>query len=119
MVGEYIAVRLLVFFAQVTARSIWTKPARIHAHHIHGGFAVNNPICQLPAGAAGRGDAKTMPFIEPEIFQPPGGADDGIAVGGVGDGAVVNLLDADFAKRRDAINARFNMRLQPLQIAVK
>ena len=119
MRGEHISVGLLVFFAQISARGVGPEAARIHAHHVHGRLAVHDPLGELPAGAAGRGDAETVPLVQPEIFQAPGRPDNRVAVRGVGDRAVVDLLDADFAECRHAVYARLNVRFQALQIRLK
>jgi len=60
-----------------------------------------------------------MPFVQPKIPQAPGGADDGVAVRGVRNRAVVDLFDADLAEGRHALDARLNVRLQALQIRLE
>ena len=63
VVGEHIAIRFFVFLAQVAARGVGTKAARVDSHHVHRRLAVNHPLRQLPAGPAGRGDAETMAIV--------------------------------------------------------
>ena len=67
-----------------------------------GRLALDDPFGELPAGAAGGGDAEGVALVQPEIRQVPGRADDRAAVRRVGDGAVVDLLDADLAEGRHA-----------------
>ena len=74
---------------------------------------------KLPAGTARRRHAEGMAFVEPEILEVPGRADDRRAIGRIGDGAVVDLLDADFAEGRNARDRGFDMRRQPVEILLE
>ena len=67
-------------------------------------------------GTAGRGDAEAVAFVEPEIIDAPGRADDRAAVRGVADGAVIDLLDADLAERRHAGDGSLDMGLEPIDV---
>ena len=116
MHGEDIGVGLLVLHFEIAARRVRPEAPRIDAHHVDGGLAFDDPFGQLPAGAAGRGDAEGMAFIEPDILEIPGRADDRRAVGRIGDGAIIDLLDADFAEGRHAGDRRLDMRRQPVEI---
>ena len=70
----------------------------------------------MPARAAGRGNAEAVPLVEPEVPEPPGRTDDGVAVRGIGDGAVVNLLDTAFGKGRHPVHGCLDMGFQAVDI---
>ena len=57
-----------------------------------------------------------MPFVQPDVRQVPGRPDDRAAVGGVGDGAVVDLLDADLAEGRDPGDGGLDVRGEPVEV---
>ena len=111
---EDMGVGLLVFLEQIIPVRVGPEPARLHAQHVYGGLPFDDPFRQLPTSAAGRGDAEAVALAQPEVFQPPSGADDGIAVRRVGDGPVIDLLDAALGKGRDAVHGGFDMGFQPL-----
>ena len=113
---EDMGVGLLVLLEQIIPIRVGPEPARLHAQHVYGGLPFDDPFRQLPTGAAGRGDAEAVAFAQPEVFQPPSGADDGIAIRRVGDGPVIDLLDAALGKGRDAVHGGFDMGFQPLQV---
>ena len=78
---------------------------------------IHSASCQ--PGAAGRGDAEGMALVQPEIRQAPGRPDDRRAVRRIGDGAVVDLLDADLAEGRHARDRRLDMRHQPVEVLLE
>ena len=90
---------------------------RVDADHVDGRLALDHPLGQLPAAAAGRGDAEGMSLGEPEVGQAEGRADHGIAVRGVGDGAVDDVLDAGVLEAGHAGHAGLDVRHQALEIA--
>ena len=115
MHGEDLGIGFLILFDEETAACIVAEPARIDAHHVDGRLPINNPVCQLPAGTSGRRHAKAMAFIEPEILKAPCRSDNRRAIRRIGDGAVIHLLDAHFAKGRNAAHGCQNIGLQTLQ----
>ena len=62
---------------------------------------------------------KEWPSLSQKFLQVPGRADDRRAVGRIGDGAVVDLLDADLAEGRHARDRRLDMRHQPVEILLE
>ena len=114
--GEDVGVGLLVLRLEVALGGVVAKAARLHAEHVDGRLALHNPFGQLPAGAAGGGDAEAVALVEPEVGQPPGRADDGAAVRRVGDGAVVNFLNAHFGEGGHPVHGGLDVRRQALQV---
>ena len=57
-----------------------------------------------------------MAFVEPEVFPIPGWTDDGAAVRRVANSAVVDFLDANFAKGGYAVDGGLDMGFQALQV---
>ena len=43
------------------------ETARVDPHHVNARLALDDPLRELPTGAARRGDAETVPLVEPEI----------------------------------------------------
>ncbi len=66
---ENLGISLFILFFQVPFGRVGTEAARIDAHHVDGGFALDDPLGQLPAGTAGSGDTKGVSFIQPEVFK--------------------------------------------------
>ena len=95
------------------------EPPRIDADHVDGGFAIDDPMGELPAGAARGGHAKRVAFRDPEIGQAKGWADHRVAIRRVADRAVHNVLDAGILKAWNPFHAGFDMGHQPLKIAFK
>ena len=60
-----------------------------------------------------------MAFVEPEVLQARRGADNRRAVGRIGDGAVIDLLDADLAERGNARDRRLDMGAKAIEILGK
>ena len=110
MHGEDLRVGLLVLLNEITCVRIRAEATRVDAKHVDRRLAFDDPLGELPAGAASRGDAKRMAFVEPEVPHARRGADDRRAVGRVGDGAVVDLLDADLAEGGNARDRGFDVR---------
>ena len=117
--GEHIGIGFLCLGAQVAAAGIGAEAPRVNAHHVHCGLALRYPLRQLPAGAAGGGHAKAVPLVQPEVGQAPGWAHQRAAVRRVGDGAIVDGLDAHLAEGRDALDAGLHMRHEPLQVGIE
>ena len=101
---ENLGIGFFVFLDQETAPGIIAKAARIDAHHVNRRLTINNPMGKLPASAASRCHAKTMPFIEPEVFEAPGRADNRRPVGRVSDCAVINFLDSHLSKGGNTVH---------------
>ena len=70
----------------------------------------------MPASTAGSSDAETVAFAEPEVVEIPCRADNRIAIGGVGNCAVVDLLDTDFRKCWYAVHGGFDVWRQALDV---
>jgi len=117
MDDENVPVRFLVLLNDVTLAGIGTIAARIDGHHVDAGFAFDDPFRELPARAAGGGDAEAMTFVEPEVLRPPSGAHEWAAVGGVCNRPIDDVLDAAVGERRDAALCRLDMRQQAFQVA--
>ena len=100
-------------------RRVGAEAARIDAEHVDRRLALDDPLGELPAGAAGGGDAEAVALVEPEIPQAPGRADDRAAVGRVGDGAVIDLLDPDLAEGGNAGDRRLDMRRETVEILLE
>ena len=100
MDDEDVSVGFLVLPDQVVPGGVIPEAARFDAEHVDGGFALDDPFGQLPARAARGRNAETVPFGQPEVFEVPGRADDRVAVGRIGDGAVVNRLDSHLGECR-------------------
>ena len=116
---EDVGVGLFVLCLEIAARRIGAEAARIDAEHVDRRLALDDPFGELPAGAAGRRHAEGMALVQPEILQVPGRADDRRAVRRIGDGAVIDLLDADLAEGRHAGDRRLDMRHQPLEVLLE
>ena len=112
---ENLGIGLLILFDQEAAPRIIAKAARIDTHHVNRGLTINNPMGKLPASAASSCDAKTMPFIEPEVFEAPGRADNRRPVGRVSDCAVINFLDSHLTKGGNTVHRCENIRLKPVK----
>ena len=80
------------------------------------GSPLDDPLRDLPAGPARRGDPEAVPLVEPEVGHLPGGADEGAPVRRVGDGAVDGLLEPDLAERGHPPDDRLDVRLQALEV---
>ena len=117
--GKDLGIGLFVLFSQIALTGIGAKAARIDTHHVDGRLAINDPMRQLPACAARSGDAEAVAFIEPEVLQTPGWTDNGAAVGGIGDGTIIDALDADLAKGRNAGDGGFNMGGQTVEVLLE
>ena len=115
MDGEDLGIGFLILLNQETATRIIAKAAGIDTHHIDCRLPIDNPMRQLPASTTGRCHAKAMPFIEPEILQPPSRPDNGRTIGRIGDCAVIHLLNAHFAKGGHTAHGRQNIRLKTFQ----
>ena len=119
MHGEDVGVSLFVLLLQIALRGIGAEAPRIDTHHVNGGLAIDDPFRQLPARTAGRRHAKGMAFVQPEILPVPGRANDRRAIRRIGNGAVVNFLDAQFAEGRNPRDAGFNIGLQAIKLALE
>ncbi len=119
MDDEHVRVGFFVLFDQVRLGRVVAEAARVDAQHVDGGLALDDPFGKLPAGAARRSDAEGMALAQPEVVEIPGRTDDRVAVGRVGDGAVVHFLDADLGERRHAIHRRLDVRHQPVDILLE
>ena len=91
----------------------------IDAVHVDRGFALDHPLGKLPAGAAGRRHAEGVTFGNPEVLQAEGGPDHGVAVGGVGNRAVGDVLDAGVLEGGNPVDAGFDVRQKPVEVAGK
>ena len=119
MHGEDLGVGLLVLFDQIACIRVGSEAARVDAEHVDGRLAFDDPLGELPAGAAGRGDAERMAFVEPEVSYTWRRTDNRRTVWRVGDGAVVDLLDADLAKGGNARDRGFDVGAKAIKILGK
>ena len=74
---------------------------------------------QLPASAACRGDAKAVAFIEPEVLQTPSRTHDGATVRGIGNGTIIDALNANLTEGWNAGNRSLNMRGQTVEVLLE
>ena len=116
---EDVAVSFLVLLNDVALAGVGAVAARVDRHHVDAGLAVDDPLSQLPAGAAGGGDAEAVALIEPEVAHTPGGADQRATVGCIGNRAVDDVLDAAGGKRRHAPLGGLDVRQKPLEVALE
>src|SRR5450631_52400 len=107
------------FRAQVASTGIRSKSTRIHAHHVDCRLTIDNPLGKLPAGATGGRYPKTMAFVEPKIANSPGRTNNRRPVGGIGDGAIINLLDTYLTKDRNTGDRGFDIRAEAIEIVLK
>ena len=114
--GEDLGVGLLVLLDEIARLRVGAEAARIDAEHVDRRLALDDPFGELPAGAAGRGDAERMALVQPEVPQARRRPDDRRAVRRIGDGAVVDLLDADLAEGRHARDRGLDMRREAIEV---
>ncbi len=116
---EDVAVGLLVLLHHVALGGVRTEAARVHREHVDARLALDDPLRQLPARAAGRRDAEAVALVEPQVAHVPGGADQRAAVRRVGDRSVDDILDAAVLECRDTALRRLDVRQQPLEVALE
>src|SRR5256885_8752812 len=114
---EHIAVGFLVLLDDVALAGIRAEAARRHRQHVDRRSALDDPLGELPAGAAGGGDAEAVALVEPDVAQAPGRSDERAAVGRVGDRSVDDVLDAAALERRHPARGRLDVRHQAIEIA--
>ena len=95
------------------------EAAWIDADHVHRGFAVDDPVGQLPACPARGRHAEGVGFGNPHVGDAKGGANHGVAVGGVGNRAVDDLLDAAVFERWHPLHAGFDVGYEALEVALE
>ena len=113
---EDVGIGFLVLGLEVAPRRVGAETTGIDTHHIDRGFTLDDPLGELPARATRCCDAEGMSFVQPEVPPVPGGADDRRTVGRIGDGAVIDLLDAHLAKGWHARDRGFNVRGEPVEV---
>src|SRR5204862_6194125 len=69
--GEHVAIRFLVLPHGEALAGITAEAARVDRQHVDARLALDDPLGELPAGAAGRGDAEAVPFVEPHVAKSP------------------------------------------------
>ena len=79
--GEDLGIGLFGLLPQVAPPGIGAEAARIDAHHVDRGLALDDPLGELPAGSPGGGDTEAMPLVEPEVAEVPGGPTMGLPSG--------------------------------------
>ena len=112
---EDLGIGLLIFFNQKASAGIIAKAAWVDAHHVDGRLPVHNPMCQLPTRAACGRNPKAVALVQPEVFEAPCWPDDRRPVGRVGNRAIIDFLDAYFAKGRHAIHCGDDIWLKPFE----
>ena len=117
--GEDVGVRLLVLLHQIRPGRVVAEAARVDPHHVDGRLALHDPLRELEAGTAGRGDPEAVALVEPEVVDAPRGADDGAPVRGVADGAVERLLHPHLAECGHPVDGGLDVRLQALQVLLE
>ena len=81
--------------------------------------ALDDPFSQLPTRSTCGCHPEGVAFIEPEISSVPCWSDDWRTIGRIGNGTIVDLLDADFAEGGNARNGSLDVRRQPIEIFLK
>ena len=119
MDGEHLGVGLLVLLHEIAGLRVSAEAARIDAQHVDRRLAFDDPFGELPAGAAGGGDAEGMALVEPEVLEARRGADNRRAVGRIGDGAIVDFLDADLAEGGHARDRRLDIGRETIEVLGK
>ena len=119
MNDEDVPVGFFVLFNDVTLAGIGTIASRIDGHHVDARLTLDDPLRELPAGAAGRSNAEAVALVEPEIPSAPGGTDQWAAIRRVGDRTIDDVLDAAIGERGNAALCGLDVRQQPLQIALE
>jgi hypothetical protein len=114
---EDVGVGFLVFELGVALVGVGAEAARVHGHHVDAGFALHDPLGELPTGTAGSGDAEAVTLVHPVVLEPVGRADHRTAVGGVGNRPVDHVLDPHFAEDRHPLDGRLDVGLQTVQVA--
>ncbi len=114
--GEDLGIGLLVLLDEIARLRISAEAPRIDSQHVDGRLPVDHPFRELPACAAGGGDAERMALVEPEIPEARRRADDRRAVRRVGDGAVVDFLHPNLAEGGHAGDRGFDMRGEAIQV---
>ena len=109
-------VGLLVLGLEVGLGRVVAEAAGVDPQHVDRGLALGDPLGELPAGAAGRGDAEAVALVQPEVAKAPGRADDRAAVRRIRNRTVVNPLHPDLAERRHPVDRSLDMRRQALEV---
>ena len=89
---------------------------RVERRHVDLGLALDHHLRKVVAGAAGGGDPEGEALGQPHVAQPRRRADQRVAVGSVADRPVEIVLQADGFGRRQAMDHRHVLFLDPLQI---
>jgi hypothetical protein len=87
-----ISISFFVFDLQIGFCCIVAITPGIDPQHINGWLAFDNPFSKLPSGTASRGNAETMAFIQPEIWQVPCRPNNRIAIRRIGNRTIINTL---------------------------
>jgi hypothetical protein len=116
---EHVAVGFFILFDDIALAGVRAEAARVHRQHVDPRLALDDPLGELPAGAAGGGDAEAVALVEPYVAQPPGGSDERAAIGAVGDRSIDDVLDAAVLQRRHPARGGLDVRHQAIEIAGK
>src|SRR5204862_1012005 len=95
------------------------EAARTPSRQADAGRGFDDPLGQLPAGAAGGGDAEAVALVDPDVPQPPGRSDGRAPVGRVRNRPVDDVLDAAVLERRHAARGGLDVRHEAIEIAGK
>ena len=113
MRDKNIGISFFVFDLQIGFCCIAAITQRIDPQHINCWLTFDNPFSKLPSGTASRGNAKTMAFIQPEIWQIPCRPNNRVAIRRIGNRTIINPLYPRLAKGRNTVHRRLDMRLKP------
>ena len=95
------------------------EPAHVERPQVEARVAVDDPVRNDPAGAAGRGDARREAAAQVEIVELRRQADHRLAVGGDRNRTVDHLPDADFVEDRYPRRRRFGQRREAVEVRLQ
>ena len=103
----------------ITQRRPFAEARHIHAEHIRAGVALGHPVCQHKAHTTALRKARHDRAGRPEVGQPLHRADQRVAIGREGKGAVDDLLDPCPFHRREMLEADLQRRGDTVQIGLQ
>ena len=103
----------------VARRRPLAEPRHVHAEDVVAGVALRHPVGDDEAHAAALAEARHHRAGDPEVRQPRHRPDQGVAVGGEGEGAVDHLLDPGVLQGRIVAEAGLQRRGDPVEVRLQ